>query len=178
MILYTVQTKEVLAAIYADGCVYPDVAKENDNFKDPYNWMRGKMVERGILHNHARGMFWTHPNRQDMEYMAGVLLTLDVPDNLILPSDHDDWHCVLNNGPIVKDDENFEQEYDRLCLPENKHELIKSWDNCLGKMNGGKIEGNPDFHNEKTTWQCTIPYIHAIQVLSVIEDFAGGKNNV
>ena len=30
-----------------------------------------------------------------------VLLTIDVPDNLVLLSDFDYWHCVLNDGEIT-----------------------------------------------------------------------------
>lgn len=30
-----------------------------------------------------------------------VLLTIEVPDNLVLLSDFDYWHCVLNDGEII-----------------------------------------------------------------------------
>ena len=30
-----------------------------------------------------------------------VLLTIEIPDNLVLLSDFDYWHCVLNDGEII-----------------------------------------------------------------------------
>lgn len=174
MILYTMQDREVLDILEAQGIVYPDVRKEYEGFEKAYEWMRSKMFSKGILAKRHYGMFWAHSAMKDMEYLeGGDLLILNIPDHLILPSDHCDWHCVLNGGPIVQDSPEFEEEYDRLCLKDNHNELIKSWDNCLGTIQNGQVKGNPLFHTETTVWQMTFPSISKDQVIEIKRDWVG-----
>ena len=55
---------------------------------------------------------------------SGVCLTVDIPDNKVLLSDFDAWHCVLNNWfcPLTnEEDELFENEKGNLTIEE-------SWD--------------------------------------------------
>lgn len=52
-----------------------------------------------------------------------VLLTIEVPDNLVLLSDFDYWHCVLNDGDII-----FPIDDSAVYSEEEKQ---KSWENIF-----------------------------------------------
>ena len=53
-----------------------------------------------------------------------VLLTIDIPDNMVLLSDFDMWHVVLNDGylPLYDKDDSEEPSED---------EKLKSWENVF-----------------------------------------------
>lgn len=64
-----------------------------------------------------------------------VILELEVPDELVLLTDFDDWHCVLNNFPIFSKEEEEQSEagkwpagYDDWEIPIYDEDFkIESW---------------------------------------------------
>jgi Domain of unknown function (DUF3841) len=125
----------------AEAGLYTQLAGEGQLFVDPrrcepdvaaaYAWMRAQMAER--LPNYG-GHFpwwaWVAPpagrRRPDLRarwaYHTGwppgtpcVRLELELADEEVLVSDFDEWHAVLNHGPLVETD----AEWDRItALPE------------------------------------------------------------
>lgn len=65
-----------------------------------------------------------------------VCLELELPDNKVLLSDEELWHCPLNNAPIIleEDDEVWDRRYDwyqSLEQTTKQSEIEKTWAYCF-----------------------------------------------
>lgn len=121
-----------------DGDLFADPSLAMPGFEDAYTWMRGQMAQRlPNYQGHWPWWAWVHPPaghvRPDLRtrwayhngWPAGtacIRLGLDIPDPDLLLSDFDKWHAVLNDGPLVSSDE----EWDAFeALPEAERRATK-----------------------------------------------------
>ena len=151
MILWTMQTVEVYQQIMETGSYVCDKTKssylETQAFVDAYDWLVKQMDDKGIYHpENTEYPVWawhTHywkrkqPDLRRNEYGSYrgrelVCLELDIPDELVLLSDFDAWHDVLNKCYI--DDSTCEEEYDMIYdefdkLPSDERDrlMVESW---------------------------------------------------
>lgn len=159
MLLYTVQEQQVVDTLLEKGIVFPDKSKEYPYFKTAYDWMRSKMVQRQLLQDMSCGMFWAFDKLEEVKLHDGLLLTLDIHESLILPSEYSYWHSVLNKGPIVinTNEGDFDKRYD--CIVNKGQVAIEAtWDLCLGNIKGGEVVTDVAFNHE-LLWQYTFAYI-------------------
>ena len=117
-----------------------------DCFKDSYLWMAEQMKKRiGEPPEEVTFPIWAwyqwegKRKRPDMRVHGRgwgalgtpiVLLTIDVPINLVLLSDFDYWHCVLNDSNIIfpYDDKSAYSEEDKRKSWENIFDISCSFD--------------------------------------------------
>ena len=128
-----------------------------DVFLKPYEWIAAQMNKRiGPPPKGVRFPIWAfyqwegQRKRLDMRThrrwgKAGtpiVLLTIDVPDELVLLSNFDMWHCVLNQSlcPIAEEDDIEEP---------TQEEIENSWNNIFS------IDADAPYWDTPKTTQAT-----------------------
>lgn len=141
MILWTIQHKAAYDAMLESGVLRADEQPLfcQDDFRFTYDWMAEQMCRRvrappaGVSYPVWAWYQWegvrkrldmrTH-RRWTTKGTPIVLLTINVPDELVLLSDFDTWHIILNDGylPLWKHDDR--EEY-------TEEEKIRSWENVF-----------------------------------------------
>lgn len=150
MRLWTIQPNAVYDEIQKAG-VYRCNSKLSENYQDEcfrnaYEWISEKMKEKigpapeGVIIPIWAWHTWEGKRRKPdfrnsmfREYKDCCLIEIEIPDEQVLLTDFDSWHLVLNECPIIDEDDRdaFEQKYDHwLELPEGEKEIEmrKSWD--------------------------------------------------
>ncbi|WP_010093557.1 DUF3841 domain-containing protein [Ornithinibacillus scapharcae] len=128
-IYYTNQTIEAYNKLAENGCLTGDSDYVDRDFLRPYKWIIEQMKKR-INHDGSYPIWvWTRkPNVNDEGHLPkgtkGVCLTIEVPDDKVLLSDFDAWHCVLNDGFCSL----TEQEYELFELGKSKVTKEHSWE--------------------------------------------------
>ena len=135
MILWTVQHREAYLNMTRSGVLRADkeyiFAKEY--LLSAYDWMSQQMRERISEPPHGVEypvwLWHTWEDRRKRPDMRGsgyaapgtpiVLLTVDVPDEMVLLSDFDRWHAVLNRDYLATDESD---DY-----PHSPEEMYESW---------------------------------------------------
>lgn len=184
--LYTSQTPEVIELIKSQGFALPDKSKEYDAWPHAYDWMRGKMVDKGLLKSMSQSMFWAYNRLEDLQDYKDPIVVLEKPISEVLASDHMDWHCILNNAPIVKfptQDTHekevllFDEIYDALMADPTGLSKVKTWDICLdvnitdeGVFPGENLSlgESPDL---EYVWQFTFADIKAEDIVEFLPAF-------
>ncbi|WHE88346.1 DUF3841 domain-containing protein [Lachnoanaerobaculum gingivalis] len=146
MLLWTIQHKTTYDILLETGRL---IANEKSllfegAFRSSYDWLAKQMKKRiGMPPNGVRYPIWAwyqwegvrkRPDMRTHRYggkkgIPIVLLSIDVPDNMVLLSDFDMWHVILNDGylPLYeKDDIEYPSE----------DEKLKSWENvfCIDEV--------------------------------------------
>lgn len=153
MRLWTIQPVDVYDEILRTGVYRCDISKssfKNDKpFIKAYDWMKSKLTERCGNPNNITDMVWAwhtrngnhkKPDLRESGYGKRgdrcVCIEIEIPDEQVLLSDFDNWHCVLNN--YYCDDSQSEDEwnaitewYDSLDGKEAERLKIESWDNIF-----------------------------------------------
>ena len=148
----------------------------NWTFRDSYDWLVSMMDKFGIVgHTDEVKYPWWGWYKHGGKYKKPDLrciglgnpgeesycIELDIPDNEVLISDYDMWHCVLNNGDIWKGyetdgdfDKQFDlhEEYTRKLRIEGKYEeyKLKTWERIVGTIN--KPDDFPDGEYKQVTF--------------------------
>lgn len=143
---------------------------DRDWYERPYRWMIAQMATRG-LDTGGNPPFWAWhscgaPGRRiDLRTFFPVTtqlrLTLEVPDELVLLTDYEAWHAVLNNHYLC----GSEAEYERIEALEDagkleQHVKEKSWEQILDLTQWG----DPDWigkADERHLQACTPWFEHA-----------------
>ena len=86
-----------------------------------------------------------------------VLLTIEVPDNLVLLSDFDYWHCVLNDGEII-----FPIDDSAVYSEEEKR---KSWENIFDISCSFEGEVHPHLSTQATMWEIKRKWVKKLNIL-------------
>ena len=128
MLLWTIQHRDAYENMLRSVSLRADESRLfcGDEFKFAYDWLAARMREKigeppeGVKYPVWAWYQWEgvrkRPDMRGSHKCYGdkgtpiVLLTADVPDELVLLSDFDMWHCVLTNSYIAvdeADDENF-----------------------------------------------------------------------
>ena len=170
MVLWTIQPVEVVEILRTEGVFRCDETKSEwyEDFRDAYTWLVGEMDKRNILHPedlvlplwawHTRD--WKHKKPDFRTIGLGApgeryaCIEFEIPDELVLLSDYNNWHYVLNKSWF--DDSKNEEEWDNLhdwynLLPydEQKDLMIKSWQKIF------------DVTPQKTAWDTKGQYVQA-----------------
>lgn len=101
-------------------------------FPEAYEWMIGQMKKRIAnceMENTPIWLWQRRPNRNEAALATKgerwVILKLDVPEDQILWSSFDEWHQILNESPIVYDQEEWEVFVSRGFRQE---EVMATWE--------------------------------------------------
>lgn len=142
--------------------IYGKEENVDEYFLLSYRWMMCQMAKR--LQNYS-GNFpiwvWVQPKpdlRSNHGFEKGqraVRLELEIPEEKVLISDFDAWHCVLNGWYLNftdEEEEEFEKERNGIRLfkemPEYlKKKIIKSWDRIfeIDKLKNTGWVGNKQY---------------------------------
>ena len=131
MLLTTYQSEEAYRAILA-GTYRPALAKSHvaldERFARAYAWLKAQMRLR--VGNEPAGVatpYWAWLFRKDAplerydeDYSGCMKITLEIDESRVLVSSYDDWHCVLNDWPVL-----LPEEYDQ--DDEARDELLRRY---------------------------------------------------
>jgi hypothetical protein len=174
MILWTIQPPEVVKILEEFGNFACD-ANLSENFEffhDAYLWIAGEMDKRNIPHpNNLSLPLWAWHTRNYKHKKPDfrtiglgntgeryACIEFEIPDELVLLSDFDSWHYVLNKIWIdnSKDEEEFEKLdkwYENLENSVKEKVMIDSWQNIFDiTPRTGKYDANGSFV-QATFWK-------------------------
>ena len=161
MLLWSIQHKRAYEKMEQTGVLRADknfIA--TDWFEDSYLWMAEQMKKRigeppeGVIFPCGPGTngkacgndrICVHGRNWGEKGTPIVLLTIEVPDNLVLLSDFDYWHCVLNDGEII-----FPIDDSAVYSEEEKR---KSWENIFNISCSFEGEVHPNLSTQATMWE-------------------------
>lgn len=184
MKLYTIQHLKVWETLEKNHKYETDEAFIcEENFRQSYEWLN-QQAKKLIPQWTASRPVWCWVKKPDLrsyrfifdtekpgqeEY---VLLTLEVPDQLILLSHFGLWHSVLNGFPVARNQEEETywdsrlETYELSNIPLNlKSEMEKSWENILLLPGQEFSNWNEDYAGDKHDLQAIIPYIEKNMVM-------------
>lgn len=148
MRIFSYQNPIILEEIENTGVYAPFLLREKNDFlkdciNDPhgfiqsYDWLHKKMIERKIKSiGEAKEIIWgwgqnNSDNAINLRYKRNrevynnhVLLELEIDEDRLCPSCYYNWHSILNNGPIV----HTEEEYDKA---DTQEKIEATWDNVF-----------------------------------------------
>ena len=167
MRLWTIQDQPGYERLLERETLYGDWRRVDRDFKKPYQWLCWQMEEREISLK-GRCPMWAWSHKPDMRLTAhswrgahGVVrLELEVPDELVLLSNFEAWHCVLNDHYLVTNDEELEKMFD---YP--RDEVVASWQKIFDLKHCSGVPGYCDWA------QATFPTIELDYIISV-RDYA------
>lgn len=151
MRLWTIQPERIYEVLKAEKFFYCDPSKSilvtECDFGRAYDWMAAQMrlriggppdgVRYPIWAWHT--LYWKNqkPDLRRMEFRNytgnQVCMELEIPDDQVLLSDEEMWHCILNDSYIGNstNEEEFDIEYDWFeKLPQTRQKILKekSWE--------------------------------------------------
>lgn len=159
MILYTIQSAKLYEKLLTkkrlinSGYFRDDITND---FARSYNWMAEQME----LHGLSRPAGAVHPfwgwykynlqkAKPDLRHAGHaprgtrcVCLELELPETVVLLSNFDTWHCVLNDYPVLSN-EDWERQYNKFKLlqpEEQRKKKIKSWQNIFSDFEGSPVQ--------------------------------------
>lgn len=149
MVLWTVQPRELYEEIMITGKYTFDRTMDpmRNDFERAYLWLENRMASAGIVRKNPEDpLVWAwhtyagsneHPQTDNPDVWSDtrdeVMIEVEVPDDQILLSDFDSWHCVLNHwyceSALNEDDADREHNWFGLLSPEKQEaEMKKSWE--------------------------------------------------
>lgn len=154
MQLWSVQTAKAWAVLRSRGILHCDARFADRLIRSRYPWLIRQMERRiGVPPPRVRYPLWAWYRfngkhaRPDLRYSMfrnespnSVLLELELPDNAVLLSNEDTWHCVLNNWLYFEEswpEEKIEKQESQLeALPSDQRQSVieKSWEPVLNDM--------------------------------------------
>lgn len=172
MILWTIQNEHAYEKMKQAGRLIADKSYILDDlFQDPYLWMADQMQKRigkapeGVLFPVWAWYQWEgQRKRPDMRVHGHnwgakgtpiVLLTIDVPDQYVLLSDFDYWHCVLNDTDII-----FPHDETVVYSEEKKRE---SWENIFDINCAFDGEVHQQLTTQATLWEIKAEWVRKIE---------------
>lgn len=160
MKLFTIQHAAAWETAKRCGFLAGDERHADQDFLTAYRWMQSQMSRR-LSHYSGKPPIWAWLKRPDLRHRWAskgqlmVLLTVDVPPERVLVSDHEAWHFVLNKSYLGLDEEDFDSHRD------SSEEALKlSWERIFGPFPVWK-----DFPN--THLQACVDQVYLHEVLSV-----------
>ncbi|EIT86683.1 hypothetical protein A374_03894 [Fictibacillus macauensis ZFHKF-1] len=168
MIVHTVQPLSIYWLMRDQGYYEGSSKYVCEDFKKPYDWMKAQMMDRIPDYQGSSYPVWVWKrtvNRNEECLLPtgqrGVILTLDIPDQQILWSCFESWHCILNDSPVTLNEAEWEK-YDR----ENWANMQETWPRIFDFDLLKTID--PEWHNFDDNWvQGVTPKITMDQVKKV-----------
>lgn len=172
---YSYMSSKAVGALLSNGKLSGKYGTADEDFRDRYLWMLYRMRDRIGPEPHAGAYpiwvwyIWEGKHKcpaardlswQRMEDPGGVFrVTLDIPDKLVLLSNFDTWHAVLNDSFLYSSEEEFNKEnYTR-------EEIVKSWDRIFDIENVKLNEywGPNVLSIQGTVWEITLDMVVKIE---------------
>lgn len=159
MILYSIQSAKLYEKLLMEKMLINsgDFLDDTTNdFARSYNWMAEQMEFHG-LSKPAGAVYpfwgWYKYNLQkakpDLRHAGHaprgtrcVCLELELPDVAVLLSNFDTWHCILNDYPVLTD-EDWERQYNEfksLQSEEQRKKKIKSWQQIFSDFGKSPVQ--------------------------------------
>lgn len=146
MKLWCFQPEDIYEMIIREGVYRCDDSYVDPDFKKAYDWMAGEMVKRigpppeGVhypvwaMHTwygkHKKPDFRTLRWEWGRQGEVFICMEIDISDTSVVLSECDYWHFVLNDIPLTKSEEEFDNlanTYDPLPADMQKKFREKSW---------------------------------------------------
>ncbi|MED2737676.1 DUF3841 domain-containing protein [Bacillus toyonensis] len=164
-IYYTNQKIEAYKKFEEKGFLTGDEAFVDSDFLSAYKWLIEQMNNKINNDGSFPVWLWTEkPNLNEEGHFdpgtKAVCLTVEIPDEQILFSDFDAWHCVLNNWYCALT-ELEDDSFDRGKVDITKEE---SWQRIF---NFEQLQQSEMWGNAEQTLQGVTPVIKKEQVLNV-----------
>ena len=182
MKLWTIQKEEVLEILERDGIYKTNInLVDNPEFFNAYDWLNTYLEKKEKRPEDVSYPIWAWYRRDSKEKKpdlrhAGyetsgtkcVCIELEVPDDIVLLSDFDYWHWVLNNWWL--DDSTNEEEWDKnqewfetLSREEQEKLKRKSWEKIFDISiidNGWQKKGQ---YVQAVFWELKKEYVKKVQ---------------
>lgn len=192
MRLWMIADEAAVSVLARDGELTADARRATQEWLPAYRWMADQMVLRlgppprqGALPLWAWAQ-WLGPNRcrPDMRYgshlppgTACARLTLEIPARMVLLSDFDDWHVVLNNWYLAlsqAEDDSFAEKIADAGLsspgpyPEPfQSQVTKSWERIFDiDRTGWDPAWNGDLNQrslQATLWRVGVGQVRKVE---------------
>jgi len=189
MILWTVQDMRAWARLQREGVLRGDGRHVPAYYRDAYRWMADQMRLR-LPPNFARFPLWAwcrwqglkqcRPDLRASGHLAkglpGVRIELELPEDSVLLSDFDSWHCVLNRHFLSindQEDDAFARELERAGVewrwpyPEPFHaRVVSSWQRIFD-LEAGDAEWRGTLSErtiQATFWELAISQIRRVDM--------------
>ena len=172
MILWSIQDKIAYEKMEKTGVWRAD--KDHiceDFFEESYLWMADQMKKRigpapeGVVFpvwawyrfegKRKRPDMRTHCRGWGDKGSSIVLLTIDVPEECVLLSDFDYWHCVLNDGEII-----YPFDETVVCSETEKR---KSWENIFDIECTFDEEAHENLCTQATMWEIKREWVKKVE---------------
>lgn len=182
MKVWSIRTEAELDLLLRGKPLSADPSKIDPDFARPdaYQWLAKQLAEQvappdGVIYPIWVWQCWNGPNRVKPDLRArghigkgqpAVRLTLDIPEHLLLLSDFDSWHCVLNDHYNAVNDEDYQAfaaylagESDQSAI---EQEIEQSWQKIFDIDH--LLTVWPDQHSiQGVTWQILPEYLLGYQ---------------
>lgn len=175
MRLWTIQAQEAYKLLRKNGILHANeeysMCKDGDNFRRAYDWMASELGKIDINPDGIRYPIWAwyqwqgKRKKRDMRESGFsargnhiVQLEIEIPDNKVLLSDFDLFHCVLNNlymSSSEEDHDQFEKWYESRGIKYGDWNYDASHDEKLQKVKRVIVEswaGVFDLTKEDDNW--------------------------
>ena len=170
MRIWTTQTVLFWNQLQEHGVIHCDTSKSwgSSDYKEAYDWMAAQMVKR--IGPAPEGVDypiwgWQQVGCYKKEYHGSVadgsgeddefvFITAEIPDDLVLLSDFDNWHCVLNHwyADLLRHRNEIDEEA----------AIIKSWDNIFDLNRRGRyIRHRRNRTIQATFWEMRLEWVTA-----------------
>ncbi|GBU26898.1 hypothetical protein R84B8_00413 [Treponema sp. R8-4-B8] len=133
MRLWTIQAQEAYKQLRKNGVLH--ASEEHvwceDSLRHAYDWMAAELAKKDVMPEGIRYPIWAwyqwqgKRKKRDLRERGfmkrgnpAVQLEIEIPDNKVLLSDFDVFHCVLNNLYV--------------CSSEEDHERFEKWYESMG----------------------------------------------
>jgi len=168
--LWSIQTVAAYESLLKKKRLCGDARRADKMFRPAYRWMVDRMREHGIPMN-RKTPIWAWYRYDENHRMPdlrrgahlypgtkGVRLHLNAPRRLVLLSDFNDWHDVLNDWPTTY----TEAEWDRFekMNPNSKQyrqAKMESWEKIIENNNG--VQNRDSYFTADTSIQAVLPYL-------------------
>lgn len=184
MKLWTIQPKTLYEDLLREKVVFckPELSEylQEWNFGPAYDWLVMQMKDRiGAAPTDVKYPIWAwyvfdgkneKPDLRKSEFRYcredQACIELEIPDQYVLLSDEEDWHMVLNNWYLVRDnisDEDFEREYEWFRgLPESEQKNVKqkSWERIFHVF---KEDGSSAKYIQASFWELRLEYVRSVR---------------
>ena len=170
MVLWTIQHKEAYLRMTRDGVLRADTAHLfcEDDFIIAYNWMSQQMrlrisePPRGVQYPVWLWHTWEgerkRPDMRRSAYAAAgtpiVLLTAEIPDEIVLLSDFDRWNIVMC--------ENFLATGEEDDFPHSPEETRESW-NRIFDVSSASPYYSDSLSIQATVWEVRKEWIRKVE---------------
>lgn len=132
--LWTIQKKEVLVEVakkgyYAPMAKHTMAYKYGEGFKNGYNLIAEELYKKDQNKKRNKYPIWAtltrvKPSDFGVKELGYVEIELEIPDNRLLLSDFERFHCILNNFYCPLDDEDQEAFIEKYFGTSGSYKLL------------------------------------------------------